>query len=159
MNAPVERSAPAALENVNVAAFEPMPTPATVQSAAPLTAEAARTVAAGRATLRAILERRDPRPFVVVGPCSIHDPQAALEYARRLQALAAEVADTIYLVMRVYFEKPRTSTGWKGYINDPRMDDSFHIEEGIGAARRLLVALAELGLPTGSEALDPLSPQ
>ncbi|MCU0939107.1 MAG: 3-deoxy-7-phosphoheptulonate synthase [Burkholderiaceae bacterium] len=159
MNAPVERSAPAALENVNVAAFEAMPTPATVQSAAPLTAEAARTVAAGRATLRAILERRDPRPFVVVGPCSIHDPQAALEYARRLQALAAEVADTIYLVMRVYFEKPRTSTGWKGYINDPRMDDSFHIEEGIGAARRLLVALAELGLPTGSEALDPLSPQ
>jgi 3-deoxy-7-phosphoheptulonate synthase len=159
MNAPVDGSAPAALENVNVAAFEAMPTPAAVQAAVPLTAAAARTVAAGRATLRAILERRDPRPFVVVGPCSIHDPQAALEYARRLQALAAEVADTIYLVMRVYFEKPRTSTGWKGYINDPRMDDSFHIEEGIGAARRLLVALAELGLPTGSEALDPLSPQ
>ncbi|MDZ7653407.1 MAG: 3-deoxy-7-phosphoheptulonate synthase [Burkholderiaceae bacterium] len=160
MNAPVERNAPAALENVNVAAFEAMPTPAAVQAAAPLTAEAARTVAAGRATLRAILERRDPRPFVVVGPCSIHDPEAALEYASRLQALAAEVADTIYLVMRVYFEKPRTSIGWKGYINDPRMDDSFHIEEGIGAAPVLLVGRwPARPSRSGSEALDPLSPQ
>jgi 3-deoxy-7-phosphoheptulonate synthase len=94
-----------------------------------------------------------------VGPCSIHDPVAALDYARRLRQLADEVADVLFIVMRVYFEKPRTTTGWKGYINDPRMDDSFHIEEGITAARRLLVDLAELGLPTGSEALDPLSPQ
>jgi 3-deoxy-7-phosphoheptulonate synthase len=159
MNAPMERSAPAALENVNVAAFEAMPTPAEVHAAAPLSEAAAATVAAGRAALRAILDRRDPRPFVVVGPCSIHDPGAALDYAQHLRALADEVADTLLIVMRVYFEKPRTSTGWKGYVNDPRMDDSFHIEEGIGAARRLLVALAELGLPTGSEALDPLSPQ
>jgi 3-deoxy-7-phosphoheptulonate synthase len=153
-------AAPApALENINVVGLDAMPTPAEVHAAAPLTPAAAATVAAGRATLRAILERRDARPFVVVGPCSIHDPVAALDYARRLRALAAEIEDTIFLVMRVYFEKPRTSTGWKGYINDPRMDDSFHIEEGIGAARRLLVELAELGLPTGSEALDPLSPQ
>jgi 3-deoxy-7-phosphoheptulonate synthase len=94
-----------------------------------------------------------------VGPCSIHDPVAALDYARRLRQLADEVADVLVIVMRVYFEKPRTTTGWKGYINDPRMDDSFHIEEGITAARRLLVDLADLGLPTGSEALDPLSPQ
>jgi 3-deoxy-7-phosphoheptulonate synthase len=148
-----------ALENINVVGLDPMPTPADVHAAAPLTAAAAATVAAGRATLRAILERRDPRPFVVVGPCSIHDPQAALDYAQRLQALAHEIADTIFVVMRVYFEKPRTSTGWKGYVNDPRMDDSFHIEEGITLARRLLVQLAELGLPSGSEALDPLSPQ
>jgi 3-deoxy-7-phosphoheptulonate synthase len=148
-----------ALENINVVGLDPMPTPADVHAAAPLTEAAARTVATGRAALRAILERRDPRPFVVVGPCSIHDPVAALDYARRLQALAEEIADTLFVVMRVYFEKPRTSTGWKGYINDPRMDDSFHIEEGITAARRLLVQLAELGLPTGSEALDPLSPQ
>ena len=87
------------------------------------------------------------------------DPAAAMDYAQRLKALALEVAPSLFIVMRVYFEKPRTSTGWKGYINDPRMDDSFHIEQGIGAARRLLVDLAELGLPTGSEALDPLSPQ
>ena len=151
--------AAADLENVNVTGFDEMPTPDDVHAAAPMTARAAATVAAGRAALRAILERRDPRPFVVVGPCSIHDPAAAMEYAQRLAALADEVADTLLLVMRVYFEKPRTVTGWKGFINDPRMDDSFHIEEGIGAARRLLLALAELGLPTGSEALDPLSPQ
>ena len=147
------------LENLNVAALDPMPTPAAVHEAVPLTATAAATVAAGRATLQAILQRRDPRPFVVVGPCSIHDPEAALDYAQRLKRLADELADTLFIVMRVYFEKPRTVTGWKGYINDPRMDDSFHIEEGIVAARRLLAQLAELGLPTGSEALDPLSPQ
>ena len=160
MNAPrtsAERGLP--LENINVVDFDAMPTPADVHTAAPLTPVAARTVEAGRATLRAILERRDPRPFIVVGPCSIHDPSAALDYASRLKALADEVAEQLVLVMRVYFEKPRTSTGWKGYINDPRMDDSFHIEEGITAARRLLLQLADLGLPTGSEALDPLSPQ
>lgn len=165
MNAPdakpasVDAARAATLENINVLAFEAMPTPAEVHAGAPLTTLAARTVTEGRATLRAILERRDPRPFIVVGPCSIHDPAAALDYAQRLKALADEIADTLFVVMRVYFEKPRTSTGWKGYINDPRMDDSFHIEEGIAAARRLLVQLAELGLPTGSEALDPLSPQ
>jgi 3-deoxy-7-phosphoheptulonate synthase len=148
-----------ALENINVLGFDAMPTPAAVHGAAPLTPAAARTVDAGRAALRAILERRDPRPFIVVGPCSIHDPAAALDYAARLKALAGEVAEQLFIVMRVYFEKPRTSTGWKGYVNDPRMDDSFHIEEGITAARRLLVQLAELGLPTGSEALDPMSPQ
>jgi 3-deoxy-7-phosphoheptulonate synthase len=147
------------LENINVIGFDAMPTPAAVHAAVPLTPAAARTVDTGRATLRAVLERRDPRPFVVVGPCSIHDPVAALDYAGRLHALAHEVADTLLIVMRVYFEKPRTSTGWKGYVNDPRMDDSFRIEEGIVAARRLLVQIAELGLPTGSEALDPLSPQ
>jgi 3-deoxy-7-phosphoheptulonate synthase len=157
MNLPSERET--ALENINVAGLDAMPTPAEVHAAAPLTPAAARTVAAGRAALRAILERRDPRPFVVVGPCSIHDPAAALDYAARLRGLADEVADALVVVMRVYFEKPRTSTGWKGFINDPRMDDSFHIEEGIAAARRLLVQLAEIGLPTGSEALDPLSPQ
>ncbi len=152
-------AAPQVLENINVIGFDAMPTPAAVHAAVPLTPAAARTVEAGRATLRAILERRDPRPFVVVGPCSIHDPLAAMDYAQRLHTLAAEVEDTLFVVMRVYFEKPRTSTGWKGYVNDPRMDDSFRIEEGIVAARRLLAQIAELGLPTGSEALDPLSPQ
>jgi len=97
--------------------------------------------------------------FVVVGPCSIHDPVAGLDYARRLKALQAEVADTMLLVMRVYFEKPRTTTGWKGYINDPDMDDSFHVDRGMEQARAFLLAVCELGLPTGTEALDPISPQ
>jgi 3-deoxy-7-phosphoheptulonate synthase len=162
LNAP-SANAPAAsirlLEDVNVAGMDAMPTPEDVHAQAPLSEAAAATVTAGRASIRAILERRDPRLFVVLGPCSIHDPAAALEYAARLKRLAADVAGTMLLVMRVYFEKPRTSTGWKGYINDPHMDDSFRIDEGMARARRLLLDLAELGLPTGSEALDPLSPQ
>jgi 3-deoxy-7-phosphoheptulonate synthase len=97
--------------------------------------------------------------MVVVGPCSIHDPRAAMDYARRLHALAQEVAGTLLLVMRVYFEKPRTVAGWKGYINDPHMDDSFRIDQGMRRARELLLAIAELGLPAATEALDPLSPQ
>jgi 3-deoxy-7-phosphoheptulonate synthase len=155
----LDRADTAPLEDINVLGFDTMATPAELHAQVPATAAAARSVTEGRATLRAILERRDPRHFVVVGPCSIHDPAAAIDYARRLKLLADEVADTLYLVMRVYFEKPRTSTGWKGYINDPRMDDSFRLDEGIVAARRLLLDIAELGLPTGSEALDPLSPQ
>jgi 3-deoxy-7-phosphoheptulonate synthase len=152
-------AAPPLIDNLNVVRFDPMPAPAEITAAAPLSTAAAATVNAGRAALMAILDRRDARRFVVVGPCSIHDPAAALDYARRLRTLAAEVADQLLIVMRVYFEKPRTATGWKGYINDPAMDDSFRIGEGMQRARELLLALAELGLPTGSEALDPLSPQ
>jgi 3-deoxy-7-phosphoheptulonate synthase len=125
----------------------------------PLTDAAAATVLAGRRTIRRILDREDARLFVVVGPCSIHDPAAALDYAQRLARLAQELRETLVLVMRVYFEKPRTVTGWKGFINDPRMDDSFRIEEGLTRARELLMRLAEMGLPTGSEALDPICPQ
>ncbi len=147
------------LENLNVAGMEEMPTPEALHAAVPLSERAAETVARGRETVRAILERRDPRLFVVAGPCSIHDPQAALDYAARLARAAERVRDTICVVMRVYFEKPRTSTGWKGFINDPHMDDSFRIDEGLVRARRLLAQFAELGLPAGSEALDPLSPQ
>jgi 3-deoxy-7-phosphoheptulonate synthase len=147
------------LDNVNVSGMEEMPTPEAVKAAVPISDAAAATVARGRSTLRDILERKDPRLFVVVGPCSIHDPGAALEYAGRLAKLADRVRDMLFLVMRVYFEKPRTSIGWKGFINDPHMDDSFRIDEGIVRARRLLCQFAELGLPAGSEALDPLSPQ
>ncbi|HYD52404.1 MAG TPA: 3-deoxy-7-phosphoheptulonate synthase, partial [Gemmatimonadaceae bacterium] len=117
------------------------------------------TVLSGRRSVEAILDGRDRRLFVVVGPCSIHDPVAGLDYARRLRALADEVSDTLVLVMRVYFEKPRTSLGWKGFINDPRMDDSFRIDEGMERARRFLLDVNELGLPAGTEALDPISPQ
>jgi len=147
------------LDNVNVERMTEIPSPGEVQERIPLTDAAAQTVLAGRNALRAILERRDARLFVVVGPCSIHDPEAALDYAQRLKRLADEVQETLVLVMRVYFEKPRTVVGWKGFVNDPFMDDSFRIDEGIARARTLLMQLAELGLPTGSEALDPICPQ
>jgi 3-deoxy-7-phosphoheptulonate synthase len=146
-------------ENLNIEAFEAMPTPAEVHARLPLSEVAAATVVNGRRTLERILDRRDHRLLVVVGPCSIHDPIAGIDYARRLKALADEVSDTLYLVMRVYFEKPRTTVGWKGYINDPRMDDSFHIEEGMHKAREFLLAVNELGLPAATEALDPIAPQ
>ena len=147
------------LQNVNVASSDLLATPEEVKRRLPLTARAAETVLQGREAVRAILERRDPRLFVVVGPCSIHDVTAAREYADRLKLLADRVAPTLLLIMRVYFEKPRTTVGWKGLINDPDLDDSFHIEKGILLARELLLHVAELGLPAGTEALDPIMPQ
>ena len=147
------------IENINVSAFDPMPSPEEIHARLPLSPKAAQTVMRGRDALRNILERQDHRLFVVVGPCSIHDPVAGLDYARRLKALSDEVDDTLCLVMRVYFEKPRTTTGWKGYINDPDMDDSFHVEQGMEKARQFLLDIAEIGLPAGTEALDPISPQ
>lgn len=146
-------------ENLNIAAFERMPSPEEIVARVPLTETAASVVLEGRRALEAVLDRRDPRLFVVVGPCSIHDPVAGLDYAKRLKKLADEVADTLILVMRVYFEKPRTSTGWKGYINDPYMDDSFRIDEGMEKARAFLLQVNEVGLPAGTEALDPIAPQ
>ena len=113
----------------------------------------------GREALRNILDRKDHRLFVVVGPCSIHDPVAGMEYARRLKALSRRGFRHLLIVMRVYFEKPRTTTGWKGYINDPHMDDSFRVDEGMELARRFLIDVNELFLPAGTEALDPISPQ
>ncbi len=150
---------PNLIDNVNVVSQELLLTPEEIKRRLPLSARAAETVLAGRRTLQRILDRQDHRLFVVVGPCSIHDVEAARDYARRLQKLAAEVGDTLFLVMRVYFEKPRTTTGWKGLINDPHLDDSFQVEEGLQMARSLLLELAEMGLPTGTEALDPISPQ
>jgi 3-deoxy-7-phosphoheptulonate synthase len=147
------------IDNINVSAFDPMPSPEEIHARLPLTASAASLVMHGREVLRNILDRRDPRLFVVVGPCSIHDPVAGLDYAQRLKALADAVGETLYLVMRVYFEKPRTTTGWKGYINDPDMDDSFRVDQGMHKAREFLLQLAELGMPTGTEALDPIAPQ
>lgn len=146
-------------ENLNIEAFQPMPTPEEIHNRVPMTINAERVVVEGRRALEAILDRRDPRLFVVVGPCSIHDPLGGLDYARRLKKLADELADRLLIVMRVYFEKPRTTTGWKGYINDPRIDDSFRVEEGMGKAREFLLAVNEIGLPAGTEALDPISPQ
>src|SRR5574343_282680 len=147
------------LENINVSAFDTMPTPAEIHAKLPLSDKAAKTVSQGRNLLRKILDRKDHRLFVVVGPCSIHDPVAGLDYARRLKALANEVGDTLQIIMRVYFEKPRTTVGWKGYINDPFMDDSFQVNVGMEKAREFLLAVNELGLPAGTEALDPYGPQ
>jgi len=147
------------LNNINVISQDLLPTPAEVKADIPLTDNGVATVLSGRETVRNILNRLDHRLFVVVGPCSIHDLDAAREYARKLKKLADEVSDTIYIVMRVYFEKPRTSVGWKGLINDPYMDDSFHIEKGLHMSRQILMELAEMGIPTATEALDPITPQ
>jgi 3-deoxy-7-phosphoheptulonate synthase len=136
-----------------------MPTPEEIHAKLPISDKAAQTVTHGRNLLRKILDRKDPRVFVVVGPCSIHDPVAGLDYARRLKALSDEVGDVLQIIMRVYFEKPRTTVGWKGYINDPFMDDSFRVDIGMEKAREFLLQINELGLPTGTEALDPISPQ
>src|SRR5512133_1652289 len=146
-------------EDLNVVALDVMPTPDEIKAKLPLTEKAAETVVSGRRTIEAILDGRDNRLFAVVGPCSIHDPVAGLDYARRLKNLADEVSRTMFLVMRVYFEKPRTSVGWKGFINDPYMDDSFRVDEGMERARRFLLDVNELGLPAATEALDPTAPQ
>ncbi len=150
---------PSILENVNVVSQVTLPPPSVLHEDIPAGAAATRTVTDARRALGAILRGTDTRLFCVVGPCSIHDPTAAMEYAHRLKALADELCEHIVIVMRVYFEKPRTTVGWKGLINDPRMDDSFRIEEGLRLGRRLLVDINTLGLPCGTEALDPISPQ
>jgi 3-deoxy-7-phosphoheptulonate synthase len=150
---------PTALENLNVLSQLTLLPPSQLHDDIPASARATQTVSAARRTMASILAGRDRRLFVVVGPCSIHDPAAAMEYAHKLKALADELADQLFIVMRVYFEKPRTTIGWKGLINDPHMDDSFCIDEGLHVARRLLVDLNDLGLPCGTEALDPITPQ
>ena len=147
------------IHNVNVLSQDLLPTPSALKEEIPLSEAAREAVLSGRRVVADILDRRDPRLFVVVGPCSIHDVDAAREYAGKLKALANEVEDTLYLIMRVYFEKPRTTVGWKGLINDPFMDDSFCIHDGLRMARSLLLELADMGLPTATEALDPIMPQ
>tara|TARA_R110001592_G_scaffold14497_2_gene64691 strand:+ start:38 stop:1117 length:1080 start_codon:yes stop_codon:yes gene_type:complete len=147
------------LDDLNIASNEALLTPQDLKKQLPLEGAALESVQSARQTIFDILDRKDPRIFVVIGPCSIHDVDAALEYAGRLKKLAEKVKDTLYLVMRVYFEKPRTSVGWKGLINDPYMDDTFKIEEGLFKGRKLLLDIASMGLPTSTEALDPISPQ
>jgi 3-deoxy-7-phosphoheptulonate synthase len=147
------------VEDLNILSCSRLITPERLKAELPITDAAAGSVMQGRQVIKDILDRRDTRLFIVVGPCSIHDPDAAMEYGKRLKALADEVQDTLYLVMRVYFEKPRSTVGWKGLINDPHLNGSFEIEEGLHIARRLLIDLAEIGLPLATEALDPISPQ
>lgn len=147
------------VENLNVESQEILITPEQLKIDVPMSAAARQSVAESRQVIRNILDGTDHRMFIVVGPCSIHDVDAAMDYARRLKKLADEVSDTLYIVMRVYFEKPRTTVGWKGLINDPHLNDTFKIQEGLHIGRKLLLDIAELGLPTSTEALDPISPQ
>jgi 3-deoxy-7-phosphoheptulonate synthase len=147
------------VDNVNVVSQEVLISPAELKRELPISEKASETVRQGRETVRRILDREDHRLLVVIGPCSIHDPKAAIDYANRLKNLAEEVSDTLFIVMRVYFEKPRTTVGWKGLINDPYLNDSFKIQDGLHVGRRLLLDIAELGLPAATEALDPISPQ
>ena len=150
---------PERTRDLRIAGFRPLIPPAILLEELPLGDRGSETVAHGRRAIVDVLHGRDDRLVVVVGPCSIHDPVAAVDYARRLRAAAEQHARDLYVVMRVYFEKPRTTVGWKGLINDPRLDGSFSINEGLRLARRLLLDLAELGLPAGCEFLDPISPQ
>ena len=147
------------LINTNIKSSHVLLTPNEVKEKLPLNKTAEHTILKFRQEIEHILDFQDRRKFIVVGPCSIHDPQAAIEYGQKLHALAEKVQDKLLLIMRVYFEKPRTTVGWKGLINDPEMDDSFNVEKGILIARNLLLKLTELGLPTATEALDPIIPQ
>ncbi|HHP7236188.1 MAG TPA: 3-deoxy-7-phosphoheptulonate synthase [Desulfobacterales bacterium] len=145
--------------DVNVRGFAPLISPDEFKDQIPMTRQATETVVAGRGVIQDIIRRRDPRLLVITGPCSIHDENAALEYARRLLRLQEQVRETQYLVMRVYFEKPRTNVGWKGLINDPNLDGTNDIVAGLIRARKLLLQITEMGLPTATEMLDPITPQ
>ena len=147
------------VDDLSVESIVPLLTPKELKQKRPISEEAIASVQEGRQTIRNILDHKDHRLFLVIGPCSIHDVEAAKEYAVRLKELSEKVSDTLYLVMRVYFEKPRTTIGWKGLINDPYMNDTFKIEEGLEIGRNLLLELSEMGLPLSTEALDPISPQ
>ena len=145
--------------DTRIVGYEPLLSPAALFLEQPLGADQSQTVEATRAEVRAVLDGADDRLLVVTGPCSVHDPRAALEYAGRLAGLRDRYADDLLIVMRVYFEKPRTVTGWKGLINDPGMDGSHDVHRGLRTARRLLLDIVSAGLPVGCEWLDPITPQ
>src|SRR5437764_1437114 len=146
-------------QNLHVVKTEPLVAPRVIKRELPGSDALYEVVVRARATIRDIIAGRDRRLLAVVGPCSIHDPEAALDYAGRLGALAERLADKLFVVMRVYFEKPRTTVGWKGLINDPHLDGTHDMQLGLRLARKLLVDLARLGLPAGTELLDPITPQ
>ncbi|MCL2447342.1 MAG: 3-deoxy-7-phosphoheptulonate synthase, partial [Polyangiaceae bacterium] len=145
--------------NIHVLDTQPLPSPDALKGDLPITEGAAELVYRSRAEIRAVLSGHDRRPLVVVGPCSIHDPASAMDYAERLLALRRRVEDDLIIVMRVYFEKPRTTVGWKGLINDPHLNGSHDIASGLRVARALLLDVAHIGLPAATEMLDPISPQ
>lgn len=147
------------IENLNILSEKTIITPSELRQQFPHTKQAVDAVAKGQSVIKNILKRDDKRMLVVVGPCSIHDIESAKEYARKLKQLSNELNDTLYLVMRVYFEKPRTTIGWEGLVNNPYLDNSNDLEEGLKQARQLLLYIAELGLPAAGEALDIVTPQ
>ena len=147
------------LSDLNIEDYQVVITPTELKKELPLPESARDLVGRSRQTVKDILDGKDDRLFAVVGPCSIHDTELALEYGKRLKALADQVGEHIFIIMRVYFEKPRTTVGWKGLINDPHLNGSFDIETGLRKARKLLIELSKLGLPLATEALDPISPQ
>ena len=147
------------LENVNIASTALLESPREMHQEIPLTAELMQSIQQFRQTIEHILEGEDQRLLAIVGPCSIHNLEAAEEYAERLKKLSDEISDSVCVVMRVYFEKPRSVLGWKGLINDPYMNDTFHISEGIRMARHFLKTVAAIGIPSATEILDPLMPQ
>ncbi len=146
-------------KDLRIESIRPLVPPAILLEQLPLSEEDAASVSRAREEVTNVLSGTDDRLMVVVGPCSVHDPEAALDYAGRLKGLKDELSEDLLIVMRVYFEKPRTTIGWKGLINDPRLDDSFAVNEGLHLARKLLLDLAEMGIPAGTEFLDPISPQ
>jgi 3-deoxy-7-phosphoheptulonate synthase len=145
--------------NLKVTSVSPIISPEELKQVFPVSEKSAEFVTHSRAEIQNILWNRDPRLMAVVGPCSIHDPEAAVDYARRLAELSKEIDDQILIVMRTYFEKPRTTVGWKGLINDPDMNGTHQISKGLGVARRLLCTINDLGLPVATEMLDPITPQ
>lgn len=147
------------LNNTRIHDEQMLITPNEIKTRYPLTHELEQKIALSRQTVVDILERKDHRLLIVCGPCSIHDPVAALDYAKKLKKLSDELSEHLFIIMRVYFEKPRTTVGWKGMINDPHMDSSFDIEHGLKKARKLLLDITEIGLPIATEALDPNTPQ
>ena len=149
----------AQLDNLNVEQPEVLITPEELKSKLPVSESVRLAIHGYRETVRNIVDRRESRLLVVVGPCSIHDVAAAKEYAQRLKTLSDEIADQVFIVMRAYFEKPRSTVGWKGLINDPYLDDSFKVAQGLHIGRQLLLDLSEMGLPLATEALDPITPQ
>lgn len=146
-------------DDLRIASLHPLLPPGILMEELPLSEAISTTVSDGREACENVLRGSDDRLMVVVGPCSIHDPIAAIEYAEHLAATAEQFKEDLLVVMRVYFEKPRTTVGWKGLINDPNLDDSFAINDGLRAARRFLLNVLDLGLPTGTEFLDPITPQ
>ncbi|RDI43518.1 3-deoxy-7-phosphoheptulonate synthase [Nocardia mexicana] len=158
-DAPSKPGTVADLDDQRTLSISPLLSPADVRRDHPIDEALAETVRAGRKATVDVLNGTDDRLMVIVGPCSVHDPEAAMDYARRLAAKAAEVSDRLHVVMRVYFEKPRTTLGWKGLINDPHLDGTFDINTGLGLGRRLLVDITALGLPVACEFLDPITPQ
>lgn len=154
-----QKPAPSLTENLNVNGFTPLVTPRALKTRLPLSAQAEQTVLAGRQAAQDILHGRDERMLVVVGPCSIHDTQEALEYARRLTTLRERVKDQLEVQMRVYVDKPRTTVGWRGFLLDPDMDGSNDMNKGLARTRELMLSISELGLPVATELLDPFAPQ